>query len=172
MLKRTLFLFLLFLAPSVSFASFTQTPSNPIVTPFSSAGATCTLGDQIAIWDTGGVSLFQYDSCGGSSMGFGTGQIGSFPTIEWDTTIGGGAVQTVCSGMDYATCSLELGVMSIGVYIVVDSGFTIQNAGGVALTTIGDFGTNLLIFLTALVGFMIAYFLFRWAWRKIKGTLK
>jgi len=41
-----------------------------------------------------------------------------------------------------------------------------------ATTTLGDFGDSVLVVLTAVIGIAIAYFLFKFAWRKIKGSVK
>jgi len=37
--------------------------------------------------------------------------------------------------------------------------------------TINEFGDQVLIVLTAVIGVAIAYFLFKFAWRKIKGSV-
>jgi len=34
-----------------------------------------------------------------------------------------------------------------------------------------DFGDAGLVILTAVIGIAVAYFLFRWGWRKIKGSV-
>jgi len=39
-------------------------------------------------------------------------------------------------------------------------------------TTVNGFGDQVLIVLTAVVGIAIAYVLFKFAWRKIKGSVK
>jgi hypothetical protein len=41
-----------------------------------------------------------------------------------------------------------------------------------ATNTLSDFGDQVLIVLTAVIGVAIAYFLFKFAWRKIKGSVK
>lgn len=44
--------------------------------------------------------------------------------------------------------------------------------GTLATTTLSDFGAQVLLVLTAVIGIAIAYFLFRFAWKKIKGSVK
>jgi len=41
-----------------------------------------------------------------------------------------------------------------------------------ATSTLSSFGSSVLTVLTAVIGIAIAYFLFRFAWRKIKGSVK
>jgi len=41
-----------------------------------------------------------------------------------------------------------------------------------ATTTLSDFGDEVLVVLTAVIGIAIAYFLFKFAWRKIKGSVR
>jgi len=41
-----------------------------------------------------------------------------------------------------------------------------------ATTTLSDFGDEVLVVLTAVIGIAIAYFLFRFAWKKIKGSVR
>jgi hypothetical protein len=41
-----------------------------------------------------------------------------------------------------------------------------------ATSTLSDFGTGVLAVLTAVIGVAIAYFLFKFAWRKIKGSVR
>jgi len=40
-----------------------------------------------------------------------------------------------------------------------------------ATSTLSDFGDEVLVVLTAVIGIAIAYFLFKFAWRKIKGSV-
>lgn len=40
-----------------------------------------------------------------------------------------------------------------------------------ALGTLSSFGDQVLIVLTAVIGVAIAYFLFTWAWERIKGSV-
>lgn len=48
----------------------------------------------------------------------------------------------------------------------------LASIGTLATTTLDTFGDQVLIVLTAVIGVAIAYFLFRFAWRKIKGSVK
>jgi len=41
-----------------------------------------------------------------------------------------------------------------------------------ATSTLGDFGDEVLVVLTAVIGIAIAYFLFKFAWKKIKGSVR
>jgi len=41
-----------------------------------------------------------------------------------------------------------------------------------ATTTLGAFSDKVLIVLTAVIGVAVAYFLFKFAWRKIKGSVR
>ena len=38
--------------------------------------------------------------------------------------------------------------------------------------TLGDFGDAALVVLTAAIGIAVAYFLFKWGWRKVKGSVR
>jgi len=44
--------------------------------------------------------------------------------------------------------------------------------GTLATTTLDSFGDQVILVLTAVIGIAIAYFLFKFAWRKIKGSVK
>jgi len=44
--------------------------------------------------------------------------------------------------------------------------------GTLATTTLSAFGAQVLIVLTAVIGVAIAYFLFKFAWKKIKGSVR
>jgi len=44
--------------------------------------------------------------------------------------------------------------------------------GTLATTTLSSFGTQVFAVLSAVIGVAIAYFLFKFAWRKIKGSVK
>jgi len=48
----------------------------------------------------------------------------------------------------------------------------LASVGTLATTTLGDFGDQVILVLTAVIGIAIAYFLFKFAWRKIKGSVK
>jgi hypothetical protein len=41
-----------------------------------------------------------------------------------------------------------------------------------ATTTLSSFGDEVLVVLTAVIGVSVAYFLFKFAWRKIKGSVR
>jgi len=49
---------------------------------------------------------------------------------------------------------------------------TVGAISTLATTTLTAFGTQVLAVLTAVIGVAIAYFLFKFAWRKIKGSVK
>jgi hypothetical protein len=49
---------------------------------------------------------------------------------------------------------------------------TLNAIGSLATGTLSSFGTQVLAVLTAVIGVAIAYFLFKFAWRKIKGSVK
>jgi len=38
--------------------------------------------------------------------------------------------------------------------------------------TLDDFGGAALVVLTAMIGIAVAYFLFKWGWRKVKGSVR
>jgi len=44
--------------------------------------------------------------------------------------------------------------------------------GTLATTTLDGFGDQVLVVLTAVIGVAISYFLFKFAWGKIKGSVK
>lgn len=48
----------------------------------------------------------------------------------------------------------------------------LASIGTLATTTLDGFGDQVLIVLTAVIGIAIAYFLFKFAWKKIKGSVK
>lgn len=48
----------------------------------------------------------------------------------------------------------------------------LTSIGTLATTTLDGFSDQVLIVLTAVIGVAIAYFLFRFAWKKIKGSVK
>lgn len=52
------------------------------------------------------------------------------------------------------------------------TGFTNTAVAGIMTDKLEEFGLKLLAFLGVLIGFMIAYFLFKWAWKRIKSTVK
>jgi hypothetical protein len=66
---------------------------------------------------------------------------------------------------------MDLGV--IGNCLTVDratcTGTGVMKTVGASVHELGD---QILIVLTAVIGVAIAYFLFTWAWRKIKGSVK
>jgi len=47
----------------------------------------------------------------------------------------------------------------------------LASIGTLATTTLSDFGDQVLVVLGAVIGVAIAYFLFKFAWRKIKGSV-
>lgn len=49
---------------------------------------------------------------------------------------------------------------------------TLEAIGTLATTTLTAFGGQVLIVLTAVIGVALAYFLFKWGFRKIKGSVK
>jgi len=44
--------------------------------------------------------------------------------------------------------------------------------GTLATSTLSDFGDEVILVLTAVIGIAIAYFLFKFAWRKIQGSVR
>jgi len=44
--------------------------------------------------------------------------------------------------------------------------------GTLATGTLGDFGDQVLLVLTAVIGIAAAYFLFKFAWKRIKGSVR
>lgn len=49
---------------------------------------------------------------------------------------------------------------------------TVAAIGTLATTQLGLFGAQVLLVLTAVIGVAIAYFLFKFAWSKIKGSVR
>jgi len=47
----------------------------------------------------------------------------------------------------------------------------LTSISALATGTLSDFGDEVLVVLTAVIGIAIAYFLFKFAWRKIKGSV-
>jgi len=48
----------------------------------------------------------------------------------------------------------------------------LTSIGTLATTTIGDFGDAALLVLTAVIAIAAAYFLFKFAWRHLKGSVR
>jgi len=46
------------------------------------------------------------------------------------------------------------------------------STGALITSAIGQVGTSALLILTAVLGIGVAYFVFRWGWRKVKGSLR
>jgi len=44
--------------------------------------------------------------------------------------------------------------------------------GSLITSTISDYGAELLLILTAVIGIGLAYLVFRFGWRKVKGSTK
>ncbi len=40
------------------------------------------------------------------------------------------------------------------------------------IATLGTFGTSVLVILTAVIGIGVAFLVFRFGWRKVKGSLR
>lgn len=47
---------------------------------------------------------------------------------------------------------------------------TAADMGTLITDTVGDYGAQLLIILTAIIGIGVAYLVFRFGWRKVKGS--
>jgi uncharacterized membrane protein YgaE (UPF0421/DUF939 family) len=43
-------------------------------------------------------------------------------------------------------------------------------ASGIITSALGDYGTALVTILTAVIGIGVAYLIFRFGWRKVKGS--
>lgn len=65
-----------------------------------------------------------------------------------------------------------MGLGTIGTNLTAGSAGTGTGVMGVFGSTLGGFGDQVIIVLTAVIGVAIAYFLFKFAWRKIKGSVK
>jgi hypothetical protein len=54
----------------------------------------------------------------------------------------------------------------------LDTELTMATAGTLVTSTITAFGVQVLLVLGGIVAIMAGYFLFKWGWRKIKGSVK
>jgi uncharacterized membrane protein YeaQ/YmgE (transglycosylase-associated protein family) len=68
---------------------------------------------------------------------------------------------------------MDIGVLGNSITHDLGSGYTGTGVLGLAGHTIGNYGLggSVLTVLTAVIGVAIAYFLFKFAWRKIKGSV-
>jgi len=49
---------------------------------------------------------------------------------------------------------------------------TASSTQALVISTLGDFGVAVLAILTAVIGIGVAYLIFRFGWRKVKGSLR
>jgi hypothetical protein len=65
-----------------------------------------------------------------------------------------------------------LGLSPLAFADFADAHFNVLNVKTFMTAALSDFGTQVLAVLTAVIGVAIAYFLFKFAWRKIKGSVQ
>jgi len=49
---------------------------------------------------------------------------------------------------------------------------TASSTEALVTSTLSDFGASVLVILTAVIGIGVAYLIFRFGWRKVKGSLR